>query len=218
MSGGSWNGSGVGNAHPADVPAHPSAWCKATQGWVNVTSQSHNAQITVTGVERDHAIYKLWKDGISASEYFLVENRQRVGFDQGLPGDGLLIWHIDESIGGNTNEDHLKVALLQAEGKRDLERAANRGDGGDPYPGDTQNRTFDATSKPSSNSYSGIGTSVALTEIPPSAAAMTVRLAVTTASAGRRRVVAPPGKAATLPARGSSPTGDQSPPGTKPTK
>ena len=28
------------------------------------------------------------------SEYFLLENRQRKGFDAGLPADGLLIWRV----------------------------------------------------------------------------------------------------------------------------
>ncbi len=34
-------------------------------------------------------------------EFFLVENRQNnsgAGYDDGLPGCGLLIWHIDESV------------------------------------------------------------------------------------------------------------------------
>jgi hypothetical protein len=28
------------------------------------------------------------------SEYFLLENRRKTGFDQGLPGEGLLIWRV----------------------------------------------------------------------------------------------------------------------------
>ena len=34
MAGGSWNGGG-------DIPAHPSAWCKANQGWVTVNNVDH---------------------------------------------------------------------------------------------------------------------------------------------------------------------------------
>ena len=34
MAGGSWNGGG-------DMPAHPSAWCKANQGWVSVEQRDH---------------------------------------------------------------------------------------------------------------------------------------------------------------------------------
>ena len=35
MASGSWGGGG-------DVPAHPSAWCKANQGWVTVVNQATN--------------------------------------------------------------------------------------------------------------------------------------------------------------------------------
>ena len=35
MAGGSWNGGG-------DIPAHPSAWCKANQGWVTVQNVTTN--------------------------------------------------------------------------------------------------------------------------------------------------------------------------------
>jgi immune inhibitor A len=182
MSGGSWNGSTVG-ALQGDIPAHPSAWCKATQGWVNVVVQNHNEQVTIDDVHSSRTIYRLWKDGGTASEYFLVENRQRKGFDRAIPGDGLLIWHIDDSMPSNTNESHYHVALVQADGRRDLERAANFGDDSDPFPGTAQNATFDAQSTPSSLAYSGLPTSVAVTSIPPSSASMTVHLAVTNASA-----------------------------------
>ncbi|MCS7258567.1 MAG: hypothetical protein NZ601_04295, partial [candidate division WOR-3 bacterium] len=31
-------------------------------------------------------------------EYFLIENRRKTGFDVNLPGQGLLIYHIDDSV------------------------------------------------------------------------------------------------------------------------
>ncbi|HXI12052.1 MAG TPA: M6 family metalloprotease domain-containing protein [Thermoanaerobaculia bacterium] len=189
MGGGSWNGAGVEAFRPGDVPSQPSAWCKATQGWVDVVVQKRNAQVTISDVGKSRTIYRMWKDGTMASEYFLVENRQREGFDRGLPSSGLLIWHIDDSITSNTNDSHYKVALLQADGRRDLERAANRGDAGDPYPDNSRNSNFDAESNPSSRSYSGMATSVAVTAIPASSRDMSVRLSVTPDSTARRRTV-----------------------------
>jgi immune inhibitor A len=187
MSGGSWNGREAG-AEPGDLPSHPSAWCKADQGWVNVIVQRSNGPTSVVDVHKSRTIIRLWMDGdATSSEYFLVENRQRTGFDRALHGDGLLIWHIDDSITNNTNEAHYKVALMQADGKSDLERAANRGDGGDPYPGDSHNATFDAASSPPSKSYGGLPTSVAVTNISGSAETMTADLTVTQLVARRRR-------------------------------
>ena len=108
---------------------------------------------------------RLWKNGAPGNEYFLVENRQQTGFDVSLPGNGLLIWHVDDSVSGNTIENHYKVALMQADGKRDMEFNHNRGDGGDSYPGTCHNRSFNASSTPNSDSYAGTSTCVAVTAI-----------------------------------------------------
>jgi len=67
---------------------------------------------------------------------------------------------------------------VQADGKRDLERKVNRGDDGDPYPGSSGNRTFDADSTPSSKSYAGLDTCVAVSSISDSGPTMTAHLQV----------------------------------------
>ncbi len=171
MSGGSWNGGG-------DIPAHASAWCKVNQGWVSVVNQTTNANVSINDVKASHQVYRLWKDGAAGSEYFLVENRQKTLYDQGLPGAGLLIWHVDETIASNSDENHPRVALIQADGHRDLEQGNNRGDVGDPYPGSANNVTFNATSTPNSKSYAGVNTCVAVTNIGASGPVITARLSV----------------------------------------
>jgi immune inhibitor A len=171
MASGSWGLDG-------DRPVHPSAWCKSTQGWINVVSQTSNADVTITDVKTGRTAYRLWKDGLGGNEYFLVENRQQAGFDASLPGQGLLIWHIDEAISDNTNESHYKVALMQADGLRHLETNANRGDAGDPFPGSTGSVSFTGSSTPDSKSYAGSNTFVAVTDIPASSAGMQVHLSV----------------------------------------
>lgn len=171
MAGGSWGGGG-------NTPVHPSAWCKANQGWATVTNVTTNGAKNIADVKDSGKIYRLWKSGAASSEYFLVENRQKTGFDASLPAGGLLIWHIDDSVSGNTNEAHYKVALMQADGKRDMELDHNRGDGGDPYPGSSGNTTFNNTSTPNSQSYSGANTCVAVTGIGPSGPVISANLRV----------------------------------------
>jgi immune inhibitor A len=171
MGGGSWNGGG-------DVPAHPSAWCKVNQGWAAVSNVTTGGALSLPDVKTSRTVHRLWKDGAGGSEYFLVENRQRTGFDAQLPGDGLLIWHVDESQPDNSNESHYKVGLVQADGKRDLEAARNRGDAGDPYPGSTGNTAFNATSNPDSKSYGGVATCVAVTGISASGPVMSATVTV----------------------------------------
>jgi immune inhibitor A len=172
MAGGSWNGGG-------DTPAHPSAWCKANQGWVSVNNVTGSSTLSIQDVKTSRSVHRLWKNGTGGNEYFLLENRQRVGFDAGLPGDGLLIWHIDEAQPGNTDENHYKVGLVQADNKRDMELDRNRGDAGDPYPGANGNSNFSGSTAPNSNSYTNQATCVSVTQISASGPTMTAKVAVT---------------------------------------
>jgi immune inhibitor A len=171
MAAGSWGGGG-------DVPVHPSAWCKANQGWATVNTVNTNAAITMTDVKTSNTVHRLWKNGTGGNEYFLLENRQQTGFDASLPSGGLLIWHVDDAQQTNTDENHYKVALMQADGKRDLEHNVNRGDAGDPYPGASNNRTFNATSNPNSKSYGNSDSCVAVTGISASGPSMTMQIQV----------------------------------------
>jgi immune inhibitor A len=170
MAGGSWNG------NLGDTPAHPSAWCKANQGWVTVTNVTSNGVRSIPDVKVGHEVFRLWKDGSAGQEYFLVENRQQTDFDAQLPGAGICIWHIDEAIPTNSNDAHPKVALEQADGQDDLGSAVNRGDAGDVYPGASNNTIFDNNSVPNSRSYAGNDTCVAVAAISASAATMTADL------------------------------------------
>lgn len=173
MAGGSWNGGG-------DRPAHPSAWCKANQGWVEVANQTTDGKATIADVKAGNTVHRLWTGGQASDEYFLIENRQKTGFDDHLPAGGLLVWHIDDTVATNTNENHYKVALEQADGRRDLElNVKNRGDAGDCFPGMAANKSFDGGSTPNSNSYAGSPTRVSVTEISDPGPTMTAHLGTT---------------------------------------
>jgi len=169
MAGGSWNGNG-------DTPAHPSAWCKYNQNWAGITTPVGHSQITLNDIKADGSIVHVVPASGDKTEYFLIENRQKTMFDKELPGEGLLIWHIDEKVAENTNENHPKVGLLQADGNRDLEKSANRGDSGDPYPGSAHAHKLDHSSTPSSKLYSGADSQVAISNISNSGSTMTFDL------------------------------------------
>ena len=174
MAGGSWNGGG-------DVPAHPSAWCKAQQGWVTVNNVRTKWHVNVRDSKAGpkHRVYRLWSDGNGGTEYFLVENRQRDGYDRDMPSEGLLVYHIDDSIDTNADETHYKVALTQADGRRDLEGGGNQGDDGDPYPGTSANTELSGSSTPNTNSHAGLPTNVAIRAIGPSGPSISVDFDVT---------------------------------------
>jgi immune inhibitor A len=172
MAGGSWNNGG-------DTPAHPCAWCKAQQNWVDIVVLSNNKKaVSMPDVKDSKTVYRLWKNGASGSEYFLAENRTKKQFDQYLPGEGLLVYHIDDVMDGNSNELHYKVALLQADGKKHLEAGTNEGDEGDAWPGIARKKTFSGSTKPHSKSYGNIKTDVAIRNIKNKAGIITADMFV----------------------------------------
>jgi immune inhibitor A len=160
MGGGSWNNGGL-------TPAHPSAWCKAMHNWATVKNVTGNGTKTIKDVQTSRTVWRLWNNGSTSQEYFLAEFRSQTGYDKHLPGAGLLVWHVDDSIDDNSNQNHPKVALLQADGLKQLESATNRGDAGDPFPGSMQNTNLTAISNPNSLSYGGLDTNVAVTSMVP---------------------------------------------------
>ena len=91
MSYGSWLGpSGNGGR-----PAHPCAWSRIQLGFASATNVTSNLNgQTINDVKSTGEIYRLWTSGNIGSEYFLVENRQKTGYDSYLPNSGLLVWHI----------------------------------------------------------------------------------------------------------------------------
>jgi hypothetical protein len=172
MSGGSWGGGGA-------RPVHFDGWSKSWVGFVSPTVvMDHILDAPLPEVEWTPTVYRLWTGGAGGPQYFIVENRQRVGFDGVIPGDGILVFHVDETIPNNQNENHYKVDLEQADGNRDLNNNVNSGDPSDPYPGTTNNLLFDRMSDPDSRDYLNFDTQVAVWNISPSDSFMTANLDV----------------------------------------
>ncbi len=148
MANGCWNGYPGGSR-----PAHPDAWTKIELGWVDPQLISTPQTVAFPAVETSPTVVKLWS-GLHSNEYFLVENRQMMGFDNYLPGDGLLIYHVDEYASQN-NDWHPMVMVEQEDGYWDLQFAYNSGDWSDCWPGDYGNICFDAFSTPNNLTYAG---------------------------------------------------------------
>ena len=134
-------------------PTHMDAWCKTQLGWVNpVNITANEIGHEFPQVETSGHVARLWSNGEIGSQYFLIENRQRSGFDGFLPGEGLCIWHVDDSQHDNDHEYSYRVALEQADGLFELEENKSNGDAEDLYPGpELQNaREFSEVTVPAS--------------------------------------------------------------------
>ncbi len=192
MSGGSWNGPW---GYEGDVPAHFSAWSKYFMGWVTPTLvNSTLLDEEIAAVEYSPDVYQIMiplgdtpKNPSSGGEkeYFLVENRQKVGFDSYIPGPGLLIWHIDDNQGRissnyfNAYDSDRGVDLEEA----DQGTQSNLGlDGQAPTTGDrgvaadtwkANNAGFTDASVPNSKSKAGSASYINVTNISASGMVMT---------------------------------------------
>jgi immune inhibitor A len=133
MAGGSYNGDGA-------RPAHPAGLHKAQHGWVEVQRVRQTAGSVAVELPPYSAtagkVVRVESVKYRQGQYLILENRRKVGFDFDLPGEGLLVWRVDESAEMEA-PDAPGLYLIQADGRHDLEDPGdwNEGDTGDPFPG-----------------------------------------------------------------------------------
>jgi M6 family metalloprotease-like protein len=150
--------------------------------------------VTVTGGGEAYSTgFETYEDGWHydrtmnpATEYFLVENRNATGaqFDQSLHGQGLMICHVEQDVAtttlGNSGDASNNVTrgmmLEEADNLNHLRNNTNRGDGGDIFPGTSNNTTFNSVSAPNSNSHNAVATNAEATLIGAPGATMTANL------------------------------------------
>jgi len=183
MAFGSWGGTPSGTK-----PIHPSAWCKARMGWLVPTVISSPMSNVPVGQVETSSVKSVYRLSITSTEYFLIENRERVGYDASLPGSGMLVWHIDDHIGetlgtnayeGTDRYLHRWVDLEEAHtGTQHLDvwYDGNNGDAADMYKSSTAG--FSGGTVPNSRAYNGRSTSISVTRISAPSSSMTCNLYV----------------------------------------
>ena len=156
-------------------PAHLDAWSLKFLGWVN--PQSISTTTTIQSLSLNPValpvippipaagtdVLKAVASTGTTQQYFLLENRQAVGYDRGLPGHGLLVWLIDDDVINSTlpsnslnnNTAHPGMKLIEADGDSSLLSGSDPGSPGDPFPGSTLNSRLTPTTNPSSKPYTG---------------------------------------------------------------
>ncbi|MCX7625318.1 MAG: hypothetical protein N2Z21_03800, partial [Candidatus Sumerlaeaceae bacterium] len=149
MAYGSWNG-GDGKR-----PAHFSAWCKCSLGFVVPQIVHSRSSQSLLRVE-DNASVHMIRDGTFNEEYFLLENRANYGFDNDAAiFPGILIHHIDPKSQNNdlSTWPHPLAKIEEGDGNNSLGNQTAMSQPGDVWnavsglPGGFQ----DATGVQSSN-------------------------------------------------------------------
>lgn len=161
MCSGSYNGD-------SKCPAGYSAYEKAECGWLTLKDMTNIEQeISIVGVQpmsADGDAYIIKNKG-HEDEYYILENRQKTGWDSYLPASGLMITHVDydadiwdwnmpntsgkyEDANGNTKtNDHQRLTIFRAGKSTD-----EYGDASDLYPYGSNN-SLTKTSSPASTLY-----------------------------------------------------------------
>ena len=84
-------------------PPGISSWTKMRLGWldpskVRVIKAGERGEVLLGPLGDPKAETLATKIPVTESTYYLIENRQAIGFDRNLPGNGVLIMHADDSV------------------------------------------------------------------------------------------------------------------------
>lgn len=152
MDYGSYNGGGY---RPAGYTSYEKWWA----GWLTPTELNVEA-VDVTNMKplaNNGEAYVLYNDsrrddGIEG-EYYLLENRQKTGWDASLPGKGLLVLHVDYDENAwssnvvNNTADHQRCTIFHADNTASYSNCAT-----DAYPYGSNN-SLTNTSTPKASLY-----------------------------------------------------------------
>ncbi|MDR3219220.1 MAG: M6 family metalloprotease domain-containing protein [Dysgonamonadaceae bacterium] len=157
MAGGTWNNSGIS-------PAHINMYQKIQLGWVNpIVLNTAQAITNMPNSVQNPVAYRI--NTSVPGEYYILENRQKVGFDSFIPGTGLLIYHVSitgSDITGNiVNNGHpQKVYTVCASSGTAIPNSSpySYGDinsAGCPFPGTSGKTVFADYTTPSAFTWNG---------------------------------------------------------------
>jgi len=165
-------------------PGNLDPWSRAFLGFEQPAVVSGSGHYKLPPLSRGGSAIKVWKDGQPGTEYYLVENRIQEDSDAGLPGQGLLIYHVDDTLIDNCRDcdnascsdppsTHGRIEVVQADGLNELHDGSAPGnppqnafgDAGDFFPGALAVRSWTQSTTPSSRDYAGLDTGIRMTNI-----------------------------------------------------
>ena len=109
MAGGAWGKDPEGNI----VPYSFDVWSKYKLGWISPQRAEKSGIYNINYSNNNDANKTLRINTQQKDEYYLIENRQFRKWDEGMTNEGLnskegglIVWHIDEGIVKNENENN----------------------------------------------------------------------------------------------------------------
>lgn len=180
---GSWDVMASGNFNgDRDCPAHYNPYVKAYLfGWSSITTLNAQTELTILNSALNNNQFYRYNTP-TADEYFLMENRQQLGFDTENPGHGLLVYHVHSDVdGGSINVTHPQkfYPVCADAGQNPTASPASYGDINSmdtPFPGSGNVTEFTDATLPGSKSWAGDDTGKPLAFISEDNGAFTISL------------------------------------------
>lgn len=174
-SNGQYKGTGVwdimaygGHNNSGDTPAHHNPYTKTKIfGWATLIELPNSGRVTLAPAEvHSDSFYKIKTN--TSGEFFILENRQSLGFDNSssFPGSGLMVYHVHSqfsSISQDNNITHPQkfypVCASSTQDPIDLPSSyGNINTGGTPFPGTSNSQFLNFETTPSLQSWAGVNT------------------------------------------------------------
>ena len=155
MASGSWNEDGI-------IPADFNPYVKmADFGWIEIPEMPEKNLSILPSNESEHNYYRISN---STNDYYLIENRSNDYWGKGLPGSGLLIYHIHPNItnvGNEINTTYPQKCYPVCASSTYAKPNSNSSSYGDinspgcPFPGSTNKKQFGTATIPCAFSWDG---------------------------------------------------------------
>lgn len=155
------------------TPPYLMAFERMQMGWCSPIELNEAADIALSPIGENVAYYidaQPMRASGTGHEWFVLENRQKEGWDAYLPAHGMLIYHYDYtdemvekywSVNGpNNNSKHRCMYIKPADGIDDTNTR-----NGDTYPGRSGNTEFTDNSTPNALNWAGEMTNTPITNI-----------------------------------------------------
>ena len=144
MAGGNSDSSGA----PSSNPMPPNPYFRYLAGWNDMILLNGFPNDTILKVIANSWNTYVYRNPDRAGEMYIMEARKKPFRNVDMPGEGMLIWHVDSVIPNNANQQrteqlHYKVSVVQADKLYQLENGSNSGDAFDYYKaGGTNSLTY----------------------------------------------------------------------------
>lgn len=145
------------------TPPNYSAYERWSLGWLEPRRLTAGEGIAIEELANNDAVVL---ELVDDKEYFFFETRVKRGWDKYLPGQGMLVWHVDweprvwymNSV--NNNGDHPYVDIVEADNKLGYKNYS-----ADPFPGSKNVTSFGADTNAAFKGWDGEPTGYELTNI-----------------------------------------------------